>query len=242
MSRILVVEDEPSIAFALATDLRQEGYEVTVVTTGDEAISAGKTGAHDLLLLDVMLPGRDGFEVCRELRRAGIRTPILMLTARAHEAEKVMGLELGADDYVTKPFSARELRARVKALLRRVTPETPDVLRFGDTELDFGRCEVRRAGHAIDLSPLEFKLLTAFVRSRGRVLSRDQLIDAAWGSDVAVNDRVVDNHIVSLRRKIEPDPAHPRFLLNVRGMGYRFDAEIVRTADARADTRRTKEP
>jgi DNA-binding response OmpR family regulator len=171
-----------------------------------------------------MLPGKDGFDVCRELRRAGLRAPIIMLTAKSHEAEKVMGLELGADDYVTKPFSPRELRARVRAHLRRSTDDASEVFTFGDAEVDFARCEVRRGGQAVDLSALEFKLLTAFVRSRGRVLTREQLIDAAWGHNVALNDRVVDNHIVALRRKLEPDPAQPRFILNIRGMGYRFDA------------------
>jgi DNA-binding response OmpR family regulator len=224
MSRLLVVEDEPGIAFALETDLRSEGYEVAVVTTGDEASRRARSESFDLVLLDVMLPGKDGFEVCREIRRAGVRTPIILLTAKSQEAEKVMGLELGADDYVTKPFSPRELRARIKAALRRAAPESPDVFRFGDSEVDFARCEVRRGGAAIDLTALEFKLLSVFVRSRGRVLTREQLLDAAWGRDVSLNDRVVDNHIVSLRRKIEPDPARPRFLLNIRGLGYRFDA------------------
>ena len=224
MSRLLVVEDEPGIAFALETDLRSEGYDVDVVTTGDEALKRARSEPFDLVLLDVMLPGKDGFEVCREIRRAGVRTPIILLTAKSQEAEKVMGLELGADDYVTKPFSPRELRARIKAALRRAAPESPDVFRFGDSEVDFARCEVRRGGTAIDLTALEFKLLSVFVRSRGRVLTREQLLDAAWGRDVSLNDRVVDNHIVSLRRKIEPDPARPRFLLNIRGLGYRFDA------------------
>jgi DNA-binding response OmpR family regulator len=224
MSRLLVVEDEPGIAFALETDLRSEGYDVTVATTGDEASQRARSESFDLVLLDVMLPGKDGFEVCREIRRAGVRTPIILLTAKSQEAEKVMGLELGADDYVTKPFSPRELRARIKAALRRAAPESPDVFRFGDSEVDFARCEVRRGGTAIDLTALEFKLLSVFVRSRGRVLTREQLLDAAWGRDISLNDRVVDNHIVSLRRKIEPDPARPRFLLNIRGLGYRFDA------------------
>jgi len=224
MTRVLVVEDEPGIAFALEADLTQEGYDVRVAKTGDEALRYAREGGFDLMLLDVMLPGKDGFDVCRELRRTGIRTPIIVLTAKAHEAEKVMGLELGADDYLTKPFSPRELRARIKALLRRTMPDTPDVFRFGDTEVDFARCEVRRSGQVIELSALEFKLLTAFVRARGRVLTREQLLDAAWGRDVTLNDRVVDNHIVGLRRKLEPDPAKPRFLLNLRGLGYRFDA------------------
>ena len=224
MSRLLVVEDEPGIAFALDADLQSEGYEVTLATTGDEALRAARAETFDLVLLDVMLPGKDGFEVCRELRRSGFKAPILMLTAKAQEAEKVMGLELGADDYITKPFSPRELRARIKAALRRSAGDATEVFRFGDAEVDFARCEVRRRGAAIELSALEFKLLTAFVRSRGRVLTREQLLDAAWGRDVSLNDRVVDNHIVSLRRKIEPDPAQPRFLVNIRGLGYRFDA------------------
>ncbi|HEY5551440.1 MAG TPA: response regulator transcription factor [Opitutaceae bacterium] len=225
MTRILIVEDEPGIAFALEADLQTEGYAVTVARTGDDALRLVKPDAFDLILLDIMLPGKDGFEVCRAWRRAGLKTPVIFLTAKAQEAEKVMGLELGADDYVVKPFSPRELRARIKANLRRVTLRDDDeVFRFGDAEVDFARCEVRRSGRPVDLSALEFRLLTAFVRSRGRVLSRDQLMDAAWGRDVALNDRVVDNHIVSLRRKLEPDPLRPCHFLNIRGMGYRFDA------------------
>jgi two-component system alkaline phosphatase synthesis response regulator PhoP len=224
VSRILVVEDEPGIAFALAADLQSEGYEVRVAATGDEGLQLAMEEAWGALLLDVMLPGKDGFEICRALRRAGNRTPILMLTARAHEAEKVMGLELGADDYLTKPFSPRELRARIKALLRRASSESAEIFRFDRNEVDFARCEVRRDGSVVDLTALEFKLLTAFVRSRGRVLTREQLLDAAWGRDITLNDRVVDNHIVSLRRKLEPDPSKPQYLVNVRGMGYRFDA------------------
>ena len=224
MTRILVVEDEAGIAFALEVDLQTEGYEVKVATTGDEALQIARTERFHLILLDVMLPGKDGFEVCRELRRSGFQTPIILLTAKAQEPEKVMGLELGADDYITKPFSPRELRARIKAALRRGGEAELEILRFGDAEVDFARCEVRRGGSAVELSALEFKLLTAFVRSRGRVLTRDQLLDAAWGRGMALNDRVVDNHIVSLRRKLEPDPAHPRHFLNIRGIGYRFDA------------------
>jgi DNA-binding response OmpR family regulator len=222
--RILVVEDEPGIAFALQVDLRTEGYDVAVIGNGDDALRAARSEPFDLILLDIMLPGKDGLEVCRELRRSGSRTPIILLTAKAQEAEKVMGLELGADDYVTKPFSPRELRARIKAVLRRGhEAPAPEVFQFDDAEVDFARCEVRRGGEPVEVSALEFKLLTAFIRGRGRVLSRDQLLDAAWGSGVSLNDRVVDNHIVALRRKLEPDPAKPRYFLNIRGMGYRFD-------------------
>jgi len=224
MTRILVVEDEPGIAFALKTDLMTEGYDVHVVANGNTAVDLAASEPFDLILLDVMLPGKDGFEVCRSLRRSGLHTPIILLTAKTQEAEKVLGLELGADDYVTKPFSPRELRARIKAVLRRMSEPQDEIFRFADIEVDFARCAVRRGGRPVELSALEFKLLTAFLRSRGRVLTRDQLLDAAWGRDVAVNDRAVDNHIVNLRRKLEDDPSQPRHFLNIRGMGYRFDA------------------
>ena len=152
-----------------------------------------------------------------------MRTPILMLTARTQEAEKVMGLESGADDYVTKPYSPRELRARIRALLRRTAGELPEVYRFGDVEVDFLRHEVRRGGLHVDLTPTEFKLLTAFVRHPGRVLTREQLLDEAWGHGVFVTERVVDNQMTNLRKKIEPEPSRPRHLCNVRGVGYRFE-------------------
>jgi DNA-binding response OmpR family regulator len=223
MSRILVVEDEPGIALGLEDDLTMEGYDVEVIADGDEAARRARETAFDLILLDIMLPGKDGFEVCRDLRRHGVRTPILMLTAKTQESEKVMGLELGADDYMTKPFGTRELRARVKALLRRAGAEAPDCYRFGDVEVDFSRGELRRNGAPIELTPIEFKLLSLFVRSRGKVLSRDRLLAGAWGSDTFASDRIVDNHIANLRRKIEPEPANPRYLRNLRGLGYRFD-------------------
>jgi DNA-binding response OmpR family regulator len=224
MTRILVVEDEPGIALGLEDDLKMEGYDVETVADGIAAARRARETAFDLILLDVMLPGKDGFEVCRELRHAGLRTPILMLTAKTQEAEKVMGLELGADDYVTKPFGTRELRARIKALLRRGNGEADlDCCRFGDVEVDFQRGELRRRGQAVDLTPIEFKLLAQFIRSRGRVLSRERLLAGAWGPDTFASERIVDNHIVNLRRKIEEDPANPRYLRNVRGLGYRFD-------------------
>jgi DNA-binding response OmpR family regulator len=226
MTRILVVEDEPGIAFGLEDDLKIEGYDVEVAGDGLTALRRAREAAFDLIVLDVMLPGKDGFDVCRELRHGGCRTLILMLTAKAQEAEKVLGLELGADDYMTKPFGTRELRARIKALLRRAGGEPqdrPEIYVFGDVEIDFARGELRRGGRAVELTPLEFKLLGAFVRARGRVFSRDQLMDAAWGPGTFASARVVDNHIANLRKKIETDPTEPRYLRNVRGLGYRFD-------------------
>jgi DNA-binding response OmpR family regulator len=224
MPRILVVEDEPDIAFGLKDDLERSGYEVQVVGDGESAVRRGREPGFDVILLDLMLPGRDGFAVCRELRRAGVRTPVIMLTARTHEDEKVLGLEVGADDYVTKPFSPRELRARMQAVLRRMADVSQGTYRFGECEVDFDRGEVRRGGVPVDVTALEFRLLASFIRRRGRVLSRRQIIDAAWGEDTFVTDRVVDTHILNLRKKIEPEPSQPRYLCSVRGMGYRFDA------------------
>ena len=203
------MEDEPDIALGLELDLRNEGYEVEAARDGEEASRRAREPGWDPILLDVMLPRLDGFEVCRELRRARVRTPVLMLTAKAQEAEKVMGLDMGADDYVTKPFSPRELRARIRALLRRAAPEAEPVHRLGDCEVDFERAELRRAGERTDLTAIELKMLRCFLRNQGRVLSREQVIDDVWGQDVYVTDRVVDTHIVKLRRKLEPDPARP---------------------------------
>lgn len=223
-SRLLLVEDEPGIALALSDDLTMEGYRVEVAGDGVSAAARARTEPFDLIILDVMLPGKDGFEVCRELRRAGIRTPILMLTARAQEAEKVLGFETGADDYVTKPFGVRELRARIAALLRRSSPGTVErVVRIGDAEVDFDRGEIRRNQETSPLTSTEFKLLELFIRNRGRILTRDQLVEGAWGVNTFVSERVVDNHIANLRRKIEPEISEPRYLRNIRGLGYRFD-------------------
>jgi DNA-binding response OmpR family regulator len=224
MPRILIVEDEPAISYGLELDLKTDGYEVELVEDGEVAVRRGREGAFDLIVLDLMLPKKDGYEVCRELRRGGIRTPVLMLTARSQEAEKVMGLDLGADDYVTKPFSPKEFRARVRALLRRGTSdETEEPYHVSDVEVDFVRGEVRRRGAIVDMTPLEFKLLGAFIKHRGRVLSRDRLLDLVWGAGTFVTERVVDNYIMTLRKKLEPEPATPRLFVNVRGQGYRFD-------------------
>ena len=223
MARILIVEDEPAIALGLKNDLKLEGYAVEVASDGETAAQRAKLEKFDLILLDLMLPRKDGLAVCRELRHAGIRTPIIMLTAKAQEAEKVLGLEFGADDYVTKPFSPIELRARVKAMLRRASGETPELYRFADVEVDFTRAEVRRAGKALEMTPLEFKLLSALVRLRGRILTRERLLDEVWKPDSCPSDRVIDNHIMNLRRKIEATPNEPRYVVSVRGMGYRFE-------------------
>ncbi len=225
MSRILVVEDEPGIAMALEDDLKLEGHQVEVTGDGLDAIRRARAEPFDAILLDVMLPGKDGFEVCRTLRRTGVQTPILMLTARAQEAEKVMGLEAGADDYVTKPFGVRELRARVAALLRRAAPKaTATLMQIGNAEVDFDRAEIRRGTETTPLTPLEFRLLQVFVKAPGRILTRTQLIAGAWGPNTFVSDRVVDNHIGSLRKKLEPDSADPQIVRNVRGLGYCFEA------------------
>ena len=224
MKRILVVEDDPGIAFGLKLDFEAEGYAVTAEADGQTALERAGREPFDLILLDVMLPRKDGFEICRSLRRGGSKTPIIMLTARAQDAEKVMALEWGADDYVTKPFSPGELRARVKAVLRRTGDGDSHRVQFGDAEIDFDRCELTRAGAPVELTALEFKLLTAFVEHRGKMLSREKLLDLVWGRGAGITDRVVDNHIVALRRKIEPKPSRPRYLQSVRGMGYRFDA------------------
>jgi DNA-binding response OmpR family regulator len=223
MARILVVEDEPDIALGLQLDLRDEGHDVEIAVDGEEAGRRGRETGWDLIVMDVMLPRKDGFEVCRELRRAKVRTPILMLTARAQEAEKVMGLDMGADDYVTKPFSPRELRARIRALLRRAAPEDEPVHRLGDCEIDFSRAELRRGGARVDLTAIELKMVQLFLRHPGRVMTRTHVVDEVWGHDVFVTDRVVDTHVVKLRRKIEPDPSQPRHIVSVRGIGYRFE-------------------
>ena len=230
MARILVIEDEPGIAFALESDLQTEGYSVAVVADGAEGVRSALTGVFDLILLDVMLPTKDGFDICRELRHRGVKTPIILLTAKAHEAEKVLGLDVVADDYVTKPFSPHELRARIRALLRRTGTEagqdgaaSDSVYRFGSCELDMTRFELRRDGRSIDATTTELKLLAAFIRNRSRVMTRDRLLDEVWGASISVTDRVIDNHIVSLRKKIEDEATVPRFLISVRGVGYRFE-------------------
>jgi DNA-binding response OmpR family regulator len=225
MAKILIVEDEPDIVLTLEEDLRRQGHQPAHASDGLQGLELGKHGSFDLILLDVMLPKMDGFDVCTELRRAGIAAPIILLTARAQEAEKELGLDSGADDYVTKPFSMRELRARIRAQLRRAARSSQQTHRFGECEVDFDRAELRCAGRLVDVTPQELRLLAVLLRNRGRVFSRDRLIASAWGQGVAITDRVVDTHVFNLRKKIEPDPARPRFLVGVRGLGYRFADE-----------------
>jgi DNA-binding response OmpR family regulator len=227
MTRILLVEDEPSLAAGVRDDLQAEGYTVDLAVDGQAAAARGAQGQYDLILLDVMLPKKDGFAVCRELRAGNIHTPIIMLTARAQEIDKVLGLELGADDYITKPFSRRELHARVKAALRRgsLSPApSAELYELDGLTIDFRRCEIRRQGKTAELTALEIKLLRAFLGRRGQVVTIDQLNEAAWGKGVFITDRVVYTHINNLRKKIEDDPQAPRHLVTVRGVGYRFDS------------------
>lgn len=219
--RILIVEDEPAITTGLRDDLELEGYSIDICDNGEDAISRVFEQPYDLMILDVMLPGKDGYDVCREVRGKKPGLPIIMLTARSHEAEKVLGLELGADDYVTKPFSPLELRARIKALLRRSAGQESTQYAFGSFILDLERMELKDSDRIIELTALEFKLLGALVRNAGRVLNRDQILDLVWGSNAVLTDRVIDTHIANLRKKLEETGS--RHISSIRGVGYRFD-------------------
>ena len=226
MANILLVEDDRAILLGLKENLAFDGHTVRHVLRGDEALERLEAERPDLLILDVMLPGLNGFEVCRRVRKNDRRLPILMLTARGEEVDKVMGLDLGADDYLTKPFSLPELLARVRALLRRAEsaaePELPQTLQFGDVCLDFVRYAATRNGRHVHLTAKEFALLQYLAAHRGVPIRRDLLIDRVWGEDVYPTNRTVDTHILSLRNKLEPDPSRPRYLLTVHGVGYKF--------------------
>jgi len=225
MAKILVVEDEVDLARALAINLRKEGHEVVHVSRGDAALGSVLREAPDLVLLDVMLPGMSGLDVCRALRARGIETPLVMLTARAEEIDRVVGLEIGADDYVTKPFSLRELIARINARLRRdaARPAARQGREsYGPIEVNFDAQEVTLDGRRIDLSAKEFDLLRVLVQRRGEVVTRQLLLRDVWGYEQAPNTRTIDTHILKLRQKLEDDPASPRFILSVYGEGYKF--------------------
>jgi DNA-binding response OmpR family regulator len=227
MAKILIVEDEDSILMALEDDLSLEGYRVTGERNGARALEKAREGRFDLIILDLMLPGLDGLEVCRRLRAEGSSTPILMLTAKSQEIDKVLGLEFGADDYVTKPFSPRELLARVKALLRRARPEnvSPRSVSFGDVDIDLKGYSVTKNGKPVDLTVREFELLRLLVTHPDEVLRRDTILTEVWGDEWDVFPRTIDTHVVHLRQKLEDDPADPRHIVNVRGIGYKFVAE-----------------
>jgi|WetSurSiteA1Bulk_404760.scaffolds.fasta_scaffold43380_2 two-component system, OmpR family, alkaline phosphatase synthesis response regulator PhoP len=224
MPEILIIEDEESILMPLEDNLRLEGYDVSCARDGLAGLSLAADRSFDLIVLDIMLPKLDGFEVCKRLRQDRVMTPILMLTAKSQEVDKVLGLEFGADDYVTKPFSSRELLARIKAILRRAREPKQELqsCRFGDVEVDFSRYEAKKNGRPVPLTALEFSLLHYLVRNKGRVVHRNEILDSVWGKDVYVDARTVDKHISLLRRKFEDDAQDPKFLLGVRGVGYKF--------------------
>jgi DNA-binding response OmpR family regulator len=224
-ARILLIEDEPSLVLTLEDRLRNEGYEVESAQDGDTGYRLALEGSFDLLILDVALPGRGGFDVLRDLRQKKVETPVLMLTARGQVVDRVLGLKLGADDYLPKPFDMMELLARIEAVLRRRKVSTPGrtgSYSFGNVRVDFRRAEVSREGSPLDLSSLEFKLLCYFIEHRGALLSRQELLEKVWGYPAVLQTRTVDVHVASLRQKIEPTPAKPQYVVTVHRMGYRF--------------------
>lgn len=225
MPKVLIVEDDDSMIAALRDGFEYEGYTVSLARDGAAGLRQASETAPDLIILDVMLPKMSGLDVCREIRKGGNTVPIIMLTARGQEIDKVLGLKLGADDYVTKPFGFLELMARVEAVLRRATgrPVQVESFEFGSVKADFKRCEVRRNGKLLDLSAREIRLLQYFIEHRGEVVSRDRLLDAVWDYDSAPLTRTVDMHVAKLRKKIEDKAAQPRYLVTVHGRGYKFN-------------------
>jgi two-component system OmpR family response regulator len=231
-NNVLIVEDDQTLLEVLQYNLTKEGYEVLTTSNGVQALEVAERERPDLIVLDIMLPGLDGFEVCRILRKKEMTMPILMLTAKVDEVDRVVGLELGADDYMSKPFSMRELLARVRAMLRRVemmqrraasTEEALSPISVGELNIDVARHQVTFSGTTISLSPKEFDLLAFLAKNRGQVFSRDVLLDKVWGYDYVGDTRTVDVHIRWLRQKIEVDPSNPKYLLTVRGVGYKFE-------------------
>ena len=226
--KILIVEDEEGLILTLTDRLVSEGFEVVSARDGISGYELASISKFDLMILDLMLPKMNGNDVCRDLRAAGIRTPILMLTAKGETIDKVLGLKLGADDYLTKPFEVMELLARIEALLRRASSQTnghsANEFRFGNIAVDFRRAEVRKGAAELELSAMEFKLLQYLVENRGTVHTRDHLLDAVWGYDAMPTTRTVDVHIAWLRQKLEENPKHPQYIQTVHGMGYKFAA------------------
>jgi two-component system alkaline phosphatase synthesis response regulator PhoP len=224
LQKVLIIEDEPAMVLGLRDNFEYEGYEVLVAHDGVEGLDRALRDKPNVILLDVMLPRKSGLDVCRELRSKGVETPIVMLTARGQEIDKVIGLEIGADDYVTKPFSIKELLARVRAALRRASRQIVDIktYSFGSVALDFEKYQASKAGRAIELSAREFDILKYFIRHRGETLTREQLLDEVWGYDNYPITRTVDNHIAKLRQKVEDTPTEPQYIVTVHRSGYKF--------------------
>lgn len=225
MKKILIIEDNPGIQMSLMDEFEAEGHKVYVTGNGINGLKMVRDHNPDLIILDIMLPGLDGYEVCKKLRMEGNVTPVIMLTVKDKEIDKVLGLELGADDYVTKPFSVRELSARVKTIFRRIDEYSGEsgVYYIGETSLDFRKYEAKRKGENIEFTPLEFHLLELFVRNRGRVLSRIELLEHVWGEqNTVVSLRTIDTHIASIRQKLEDKASKPEFIINIRGVGYKL--------------------
>ena len=224
--RILFVEDEPGLVMTLTDRLRNEGYAVETSYDGETGLARATSERFDAIILDIMLPRKSGFDVCRDLRQRGVTTPLIMLTARSQIVDKVVGLKLGADDYLTKPFEMSELLARLEALLRRAPAAEPapsaEQYQFGPVRVDFRRAEVEHGGKLVELSALEFRLLRYFIEHRGATISRDELLNEVWGYNALVSTRTVDVHVAWLRQKVESNPRHPQYILTVHGMGYKF--------------------
>jgi len=223
LQRILIIEDEQDMVLGLRKNLEWEGFEVVAAGDGEAGLTCALNNSHDLILLDIMLPKLSGLDVCRRLRSRGVNTPVIMLTARGQEIDKVLGLEIGADDYVTKPFSPRELLARVRAALRRTARTgSSDVIAFGGISADFSKMEVIRNGEPVQLTAQEFKTLKFMAQNAERVISREELLNEVWGYQNYPSTRTVDNHILKLRQKLEQDPGNPVHFRTVHGMGYKF--------------------
>lgn len=227
MKRVLIVEDDEAMSVALRDGFQYEGYNVTVAKDGEAGLQLATNDEPDLILLDVMLPKMTGLDICKHLRGSGNDVPIIMLTARGQEIDKVLGLKLGADDYITKPFGFMELLARAEAVLRRarvpaVSAATPDTYRFGDVSIDFKRHEARKASQPIELSPREFQLLAYFIQHRGEIVTRETLLDAVWDYNAIPFTRTVDMHIAKLRKKVEDNPSDPKHIVTVHRLGYKF--------------------
>ena len=225
MHKILLIDDQEELLRALEINLKKEGYQVLKATSGDQGIKLAIQESPDLILLDIMMPGISGLDVCRELRRKGIEIPIIMLTAKGDEVDRVVGLEIGADDYITKPFGLHELLARIRARLRRAAsrPGTPTgKYKFGQVEIDFDNFRATNRNKLLDVTPKEIEVLRLLIRNRGEVVSRERLLNEVWGYDAYPTTRTVDNHILKLRKKLEDDPANPKYIISVYGGGYMF--------------------